>query len=80
MPRYYFHLYDDLDCPDLEGIELPDLEGAQAKALQEARALMGDLLDREARIALHHRIDIEDEEGVVLATIAFRDAVAIETS
>jgi hypothetical protein len=79
VPRYYFHLYDDLDCPDLEGIELPDLEAAQAKALHEARSLMGVLVDSEGRIALHHRIDIEDEQGVVLATIPFSDAVAIET-
>ena len=78
MPRYYFHLYDDLDCPDLEGIELPDLDAAQAKAAHEARLLMGDLLDREGRLALHHRIEIEDEQGAVLATVNFRDVVAIE--
>ena len=79
MPRYYFHLYDDLDCSDQEGVELPDLNAAQAQASREGRLLMGDLLDREGRIALHHRIDIEDEQGVVLATIPFRDVVAIET-
>jgi len=79
VPRYYFHLYDDLDCPDQEGAELPNLEAAQAKAVHEARLLMGDLLHREGRLALHHRIDIEDEQGVVLATINFRDVVAIET-
>jgi len=78
VPRYFFHLYDDLDCADLEGVELPDLDAAQATASREARSLMGDLLDREGRIALHHRIDIEDEQGTVLATIPFRDVVAIE--
>ena len=78
MPRYYFHLRDDLDCPDLEGAELPDLDAAQVKAAHEARLLMGDLLLREGRIALHHCIDIEDEQGAVLATVRFRDVVAIE--
>jgi hypothetical protein len=79
VPRYYFHLYDDLDCPDFEGIELPDLDAAQAKAAHEARLLMGDLLDREGRLALHHRIEIEDGQGAVLATVSFRDVVAIES-
>jgi hypothetical protein len=78
VPRYYFHLYDDLDCPDTEGAELPDLEAARAKVSHEARLLMGDLLHREGRLALHHRIEIEDDDGIVVETVHFRDVVAIE--
>jgi hypothetical protein len=39
---------------------------------------MCELLTREGRIALHHQIDIEDGEDTVLATVRFRDVVAIE--
>lgn len=78
MPRYYFHLHDDLDVIDEDGCELPDLAAAQARAVCEARLMMCDLIVREGRIALHHRIDIEDEHGTVLATVPFRDVVTIE--
>ena len=79
MPRYFFHLHDDLDVVDEDGSELPDPSAARAKAVREARLLMCELLNREGRIALHHRIDIEDDQGAVLASVPFRDAVRIES-
>jgi hypothetical protein len=78
VPRYHLHLHDDLDVIDQEGSELPDLAAAQARAVCEARLMMCDLIVREGRIALHHRIDIEDGQGAVLATVPFRDVVKIE--
>jgi len=32
VPRFYFHLIDDFDAPDEEGVELPDLEAAREHA------------------------------------------------
>jgi hypothetical protein len=78
MPKYHFHLHDDLDVPDEDGSELPDLAAAEARAVLEARELMCELLKKEGRIALHYRIDIEDAGGNVLATVPFRDVVKIE--
>ena len=78
MPRFYFHLRNDVDAPDDEGVELANLEGAKAHAVQQARFSFGETAKEQGRVVLSHRIDIEDEQGVVMATVYFRDAVAIE--
>ena len=78
MPRFYFHLINDMDVPDDEGMDFPDLVSARARAVEQARGLIGELAKTEARIVLHHRIDIEDEQGAVLDTVHFRDIVSIE--
>ena len=36
MPRYFFHLDDHPDSPDLEGTVVPDLATARAEALHYA--------------------------------------------
>ena len=78
MPRFYFHLRNDVDAPDDEGVELASLEGAKAHAVQQARFSFGEAAKELGRVVLSHRIDIEDEQGLVMATVYFRDAVAIE--
>jgi hypothetical protein len=57
VPRFYFHLFNDVDVPDEEGIELPDLDAARAAAVQQARGMIGELVKTDARIVLDHRID-----------------------
>lgn len=76
--RYYFHLHNDMDVPDHEGKELPDLQAAREWARSQARALFGQLAKDEGRVTLHHHIDIEDENGTVLDTVRFADAVKVE--
>jgi hypothetical protein len=39
---------------------------------------MAETLKEEGRLNLRHYIDLEDEHGKVLATVRFRDVVAIE--
>lgn len=78
MPRFYFHVRDDADSPDEEGVELPDAEAARDYAAKSARELMCDTLKQEARITPHHRIDIEDEQGGVIATVRFGDAFELQ--
>ena len=78
MPRFYFHLINDMDVPDFEGMELPNLEAARAQAIEQARGMIGEMAKTEARIVLDHRIDIEDEDGRVLDSIVFRDIILIE--
>ncbi|MET0191956.1 MAG: hypothetical protein ABW200_01130, partial [Hyphomicrobiaceae bacterium] len=75
----YFHLHDDLDVSDDEGLEFPDLEAAREYAGRCARSLMCATLAEERRITLHHRIDIENDHGDVLATVRFADALRIES-
>ena len=78
MARFYFHVRDHMDVPDDEGAELRDIGVAREFATQSARILMGETLREDGRITLHHRIDIEDAYGGVLASVPFRDAIRIE--
>jgi hypothetical protein len=78
VPRFYFHLHNDVDLPDDEGSEHPDLEAARAHAVKCARVTFAEVAKDEGRVVLHHRIDIEDEQGAVLSTVYFRDAVKVE--
>jgi len=75
--RYYFHLYNDTDVSDEGGQELSDLEAARCHAIQMARFEVSEAAKREGRIVLSHRIDVEDEHGVVLGAVYFRDAVDV---
>jgi hypothetical protein len=78
VPRFYFHLINDVDVPDLEGLELPDLDAARAEAVEQARGMIGEMAKTDARIVLHHHIDIEDEEGRVLDSVVFGDIITVE--
>jgi hypothetical protein len=78
VPKFYFHLHSDVDVPDDEGVELPDLAAARARAVRCARVTFAEVAKDEGRVVLHHRIDIEDEHGAVLATVYFRDAVEVD--
>ena len=39
MPRFFFHLYDDIVSLDPEGKEFPTLEAARQHAIKAAREL-----------------------------------------
>jgi hypothetical protein len=79
MPRFYFHLCDDMDVPDEEGKELPDLPAARAYAAEHARFELGEIVKREGRITLRDRIHIEDDQHRILETVYFSDVVKIES-
>jgi hypothetical protein len=78
VPRYFFHIFDDVVLMDDEGIELPDAEAARAEALAGAREMMCDQV-RNGRLSLHHRIEVEDDRGQAVLTLPFDEAVRIET-
>lgn len=80
MPRYFFHLHNDVDARDEEGVDLPDLRAARTEATRQARDMIGEIVKEEGRLTLHHRIDIEDKAGAVLSTVWFSDAVTVESS
>ncbi len=77
MPLYFFHLRDGQDILlDPEGTELDGQAVIARTALVAARSLIShDALD--GHISLHHRIDVEDEAGTLVHSLAFEDAVAI---
>jgi len=78
VPRFYFHLHNDVEVRDHEGRDLPDLQAARTHAVQLARFTFGETAKDEGRVVLHHHIDIEDEQGTVLATVRFGEAVKVE--
>ena len=78
MATYFFHLRDGQDLLlDPDGRELPTLAAVVTAALAEARAIIGaDALD--GKIVLGQRIDVEDEDGAVIHSLEFEDAVHID--
>ena len=65
MPKFYFHLHDDVDVPDDEGVDLSDLEAAQTYAVHCARVTFGESAKDEGRVVLHHRIAVATSAAVV---------------
>lgn len=74
MPRFRFHVINDIDAPDDEGQELANLAAAHLKAVDCARDLASSAV-RLGRLDLKHRIDVEDDAGKVLLTVTFGDAI-----
>ena len=77
MPRFFFHLHDRGHVfRDEDGKECNDVTEASKLALRSARAIVSaDALD--GSIDLSGRIEIADEQGAVVLTVLYRDAVAI---
>jgi hypothetical protein len=62
VPHYYFHLFDDLDVLDEEGLDLADDGAARIHAVEEARTMACHAV-QNGHLNLGHRIEIEDEKG-----------------
>ncbi|MDQ4088113.1 MAG: hypothetical protein M3177_08935 [Pseudomonadota bacterium] len=77
MPRFYFHLRNDLAVDDEEGLKVPDLASAREYALFNARSIAAENV-LKGRLNLSHRIEIADEDGRIVGTVSFADAVKIE--
>ena len=78
MPRYYFRVIDELDCPDDEGAELPSLEAARTHAGSALLGMLAENVTHTGRVLLSHRIEIDDHQRVAVATVYLRDVVTIE--
>jgi hypothetical protein len=76
VPRFFFHVYDDVEALDEDGLDLPDVKAAHLEALRSARALACEQVEK-GYLNLHHRIDVEDDAGRRVTTVSFRDAVAV---
>jgi hypothetical protein len=78
MPRFYFHLLNDVDAPDEEGQVLRDLDEAREYARRSVLFTMAETIKEKGHLVKGHRVDIEDEHGNVLDAVYFRDVVSIE--
>ncbi len=74
MPRYFFHVYDDVIAEDEEGSELPNLAAARLNALRGARDIIAEQV-RRGYFVLSHWIDVVNEQGERVLTVTFGDAV-----
>ena len=77
MPRFFFHVHDEIVAFDDEGVELPSAAVARQEALRGARSLACEEV-LKGRLHLNHRIEVVDENGRILETVKFGDAVAVD--
>ena len=77
MPRYFFNVYDDVIALDEEGKELPNEEVARLHALIGARDIMASQV-KHGYMVLSHWIDVADNQGKVLFSVTFEQAVDIK--
>jgi hypothetical protein len=79
VPRYYFHLFNDLTVHDEEGVELPNDDVAMRRAADSARYMAAESV-REGHVVLDHRIEVTNEHGRTVGVVHFSDVVAIKKS
>lgn len=77
MPRFFFHIFDDVTSMDEEGQVADDLEGAKAIAIDSARDLVCSQVKR-GYLNLDNYIVVADQHGRELARVAFREAFVIQ--
>ena len=76
VPRYFFHLHNDVDATDEEGREFPDVEAARRAAEEDARQMAGESA-RAGHIDKAHYIEVFDEAGTALFRVTFGEVVTI---
>ena len=76
MPHFYLNLRNDVELMDPEGLEAESVEAARNAAIRGARDIMAEDM-RCGEMRLSEQIDVVDESGRVVTTVAFRDAVTI---
>jgi hypothetical protein len=77
MPRYRFHLYNDVHTVDHEGRDFADFGAARIEAISNARELMATDIRAKGIINLTHWIELEDDDGEV-EVVSFGDAVTVK--
>ena len=76
MPLFYMHLRDGVDVTlDPEGVELAEDAVVGAALLAARDCIAGDV--HNGWVELHHRIDVHDEKGDKIHSLAFADAIEI---
>ena len=77
MPRFHFHLHEEDEVEDDEGLELPDLAAAMAHALESARDIACANIVEHRTVDLDHFVEVTDGEGTELFRVTFRDAFEV---
>lgn len=77
MPRFFFHLRNDLSVDDEEGVDLADLASARSHAIANIRELACEAV-RSGELVLGHKIEVADESGSRVLTITYADAILVK--
>lgn len=77
MPRYYMHIYNDVDTTDEEGADFADDQCALDRAVAEARGLAAESVRHHGHLILSHRIDVMEGSDRMIGSVYFRDVVEI---
>jgi hypothetical protein len=72
--RYFFHVHDGGDQPDLAGTELPDFRAAHAEAVLSCGEMLRDL-DGALPIDSEWRMDVSDYTGATILMLRFTQSV-----
>lgn len=75
MLRYHLNLFNDSDIWDEEGHLFADLATAETEAIRSMRDVIAEHVRSGRIIHLDHRIEITDNQGVVLKIITFGQVV-----
>jgi hypothetical protein len=79
MALYFLNVYNRTGASrDEEGMDLPDLDAARVQAVNGIRSILQDEVGHGA-IDFEGRVEVLDEAGHLLATVTYRDAVALRT-
>ena len=76
MPRYFFHLHNDIETRDEEGVELADLAAARGLAEREARSIAAHSVTG-GTLDLAHSIEVTDAGGTTVLRVRFGDVIEI---
>ena len=77
MPRYFFHLFNDVIALDEEGQVLPSDAIALNRGRANARVMAADSVSH-GKLNLDHRLEVQSEEGETIGTIYFRDVIDLK--
>jgi hypothetical protein len=77
MPIYYLHVFnEEVRAEDEEGADLPDLAAALKQAISGIRSILSEEV-LKGELNLRGRVEIAGENGDVLRTVPYADAVTV---
>lgn len=76
MPRFYFHLFNQISARDHEGRDVSDLQSARIRAVDDIRSIISEDA-RSGQLDLRGRIEIADEDGQTVDTVSFIEAFVV---
>ena len=78
MPTFKFEFHTDPGATGPQYRGFPNLDAARRVAQLSARFIIAERIRDDGRLNLDHRIDIASQDGRLLDSVEFCDAIEIE--